>query len=460
MKGDISKARDTYTKAVEIFKRTKNWFGLIGAKYELGDLYYQTGEHNQAFIHYKEAIDLVEKIRSNILSLEERREFHEMYIKLYQKMVSTCVKLENYQKAFEYAERARSRVFAEMLSEKIPENKTISNTILSPNVLKDFSESILYYFVAYDDEIVGLLINQGQIKIAKSLGNLHDIQSDIRTILENSKDIEELPENYINSLHDIYQKLIQPFESHLMKDIIVIPHRELHYIPFAALWDGKLYLVEKHSIKLAPSATSLKLLKTREYPNKKALIIGNPTKDLEGAEHEAKLVKKILKEENTYEQIVLLLGENATTENIKREINTANLVHYSGHAFFDRTQPEKSGLRLHDRVFTIKDFADLHIPANLVVLSACETGLAKISPGDELEGLVRAIQLAGARYIIATLWPVNDYIARRIFEIFYLEKGSIAEKLKRSQEKIIKLYGNNMGEKSFWYWAPFQVYGG
>ncbi|NJE79674.1 hypothetical protein, partial [Thermococcus sp. GR4] len=158
-----------------------------------------------------------------------------MYIEVYQKMVSTCIKLEKYQKAFEYAERARSRVFAEMLSEKIPENNTISNTILSPNVLKDFSESILYYFVAYNDEIVGLLINQGQIKIAKFLGNLHEIRSNILTILENSKDIEKkLPENSINALNNIYKKLIQPFESHLMNDIIIIPHRELHYIPFAA----------------------------------------------------------------------------------------------------------------------------------------------------------------------------------------------------------------------------------
>ncbi|WP_460129054.1 CHAT domain-containing protein [Thermococcus prieurii] len=383
-----------------------------------------------------------------------------MYIEVYQKMVSTCIKLEKYQKAFEYAERARSRVFAEMLSEKIPENKTISNTILSPNLLKDPSESILYYFVAYSDEIVGLLINQGQIKSAKSLGNLHEIRSDIRTILENSKDIEGLPENSINALYNIYQKLIQPFESHLMEDIIIIPHRELHYIPFAALWDGKLYLIEKHSIKLAPSATSLKLLKTREYPNKKALILGNPTTDLEWAEDEAKIVEKILKEKQTYEDVVILLREDATTNNLKKEINTANLVHYSGHAFFDWAQPENSGLILNDGVFTIKDIAELHIPANLVVLSACETGLAKISPGDELEGLVRAIQLAGTRYVIATLWPVNDYIARKIFEIFYLEKGSIAEKLKSSQEKIIKLYKENIGEKSFWYWAPFQIYGG
>ena len=83
---------------------------------------------------------------------------------------------------------------------------------------------------------------------------------------------------------------------------------------------------------------------------------------------------------------------------------------------------------------------DLEMNADLIGLSACETGLAEIS-GVEVEGLVRAIHYGGDRYVIASLWKVNDKSTKEFFAKFYSEKGDVIGRLRKAILCMMKDYG-------------------
>jgi CHAT domain-containing protein/TPR repeat protein len=247
-------------------------------------------------------------------------------------------------------------------------------------------------------------------------------------------------------LKEIYKLLIEPIKQHLSKnkEIIIIPHSYLHQIPFQAL-KGEKYLIEDYKISFAQSASSLKFLKKGVGVG--ALIVGNPTKDLKHAEAEASEVAKLFINTNP------ILGDAATKERILKEIKNKEILHFACHGEFDPFNPAFSKVVLSDGSITAIDFMDLEMDANLTVLSACDTAKAEIARGDEVEGLVRAVQYGGCRFVIASLWRVDDKSTKELFVKFYSNKGDMVDRIKEAE---LSLKEEKYG---FYHWAPFQIYG-
>ena len=222
-----------------------------------------------------------------------------------------------------------------------------------------------------------------------------------------------------------------PLASHLFaRNVIIVPHGPLHYLPFTALRNPEgRWLVEDLAIVTVPSASVLSQLEAkRRGPPGDALVLGNPTTmkgpPLPFAENEARMVGA------HFAHSTVLLGGEATKGRFRALSPLASVIHLATHAEFLEEDPLATAILLatdgsDDGRLTVREIFDLKLSAQLVVLSACETGLGKLSRGDELVGLQRAFLYAGAPTVLTSLWKVGDRATLDLMRGLYERFGQI-----------------------------------
>ncbi|MBD2125408.1 CHAT domain-containing protein [Microcoleus sp. ZQ-A2] len=252
-----------------------------------------------------------------------------------------------------------------------------------------------------------------------------------------------------NRLQQLHQILIQPIADLLSTNpearVIFIPQNSLFLVPFPALKDeqGK-YLIEKHTILTAPSIQVLDLTRKQrqQVKGKDALVVGNPTMPsvppypgekpqqlapLPGAEAEAKAIAPLL---NTQP----LIGNQATESAVKQLLPKARIIHLATHGLLDDIRgigsaialtPDslssslgKGGQEGGNGLLTAEEILDLKLNAELVVLSACDTGRGRIT-GDGVVGLSRSLISAGVSSVIVSLGAVPDAPTASLMTEFY-----------------------------------------
>ena len=154
---------------------------------------------------------------------------------------------------------------------------------------------------------------------------------------------------------------------------------------------------------------------------------------------EAKAVKSL------YPDGKVLLESQATKRMVKRESPKHDILHFAAHAELSKDAPLSSAILLakdgkEDGRLTVKEIFEMELNADLVVLSGCETGLGKLSRGDEIVGLTRAFIYAGTPSVVASLWKVEDQSTAALMGSFYknLKTKSKAEALRQAQLELIR----------------------
>jgi CHAT domain-containing protein len=256
--------------------------------------------------------------------------------------------------------------------------------------------------------------------------------------------IQKTTTQQTQTLQKLHQLLIDPIADLLPNDsndrVIFLPQGALFFAPFAALQDEKgIPLIEKHTISTAPSIQTLdftqkrrQALKTQKY-DLHALVVGNPImpkvqfiagdppqplSPLPGAEAEAREIAHTLK-------VQPLIGSKATKATIVPKLSNTQIVHLATHGLLDDVQGlgvpgaialapsgQDNGLLTADEIFNLK------LNAELVVLSACDTGRGNLT-GDGVVGLSRSLIAAGAPSIIVSLWKVPDEPTALLMKEFY-----------------------------------------
>ncbi|MDZ8263442.1 CHAT domain-containing tetratricopeptide repeat protein [Nostoc sp. ChiQUE01b] len=304
-------------------------------------------------------------------------------------------------------------------------------------------------------------------------------------------------QNNFNRLHEL---LIDPIADLLPTKendkVIFIPQNSLFLVPFPALQDknGK-YLIEKNTILTSPSIQVLDLTHQQrqniEQRNSTSpLIVGNPTMpkvafkigstpqqltSLPGAEKEAKAIASLF---NTQ----ALIGNKATEAAIVKRLPQAGIIHFATHGLFDDIRgldsaiafaPSKGKLTLtpenlsslssplskqdkkDDGLLTAEEILDLKINADLVVLSACDTGRGRIT-GDGVIGLSRSLISAGTPSVIVSLWAVDDGSTAFLMTKFY-------QNLQQKLDKATALRNAILAAKKKYaspsQWAAFTLIG-
>jgi CHAT domain-containing protein len=260
-----------------------------------------------------------------------------------------------------------------------------------------------------------------------------------------------------NALHAhlrrMYEELLEPLRPSLTGGhLVIVPHGALHSIPFAALHDGSGYLLDRYAISYAPSADLLRL--TAERPAAEgiqSLVVGVADAQAPLIEREARTLAEILPDAK------LLLGDDASFARLREEGRHSRIVHLAAHGFVQRENPLFSAIRLANSWLTVFDLYRCSLPADLVTLSGCSTGLNEVVGGDELVGLLRGLLQAGARNALVSLWDVDDGSTTELMEGFYrrllLDGLSPVDALRAASLDLRGTYEDP------YHWAAFHLVG-
>ncbi|MGO9254871.1 MAG: CHAT domain-containing protein [Bryobacteraceae bacterium] len=253
-------------------------------------------------------------------------------------------------------------------------------------------------------------------------------------------------------LQDFYRQLIAPIEKDLKAaHLVIAPHDFLHYLPFHALLDGAQYLHSRYSISYTPSASVYYLCCTKQANTaNRSLVLGVPDPAAPQILNEVRAVASVLPNADVY------VGLEATHQVLQEKGSQSRFVHIATHGWFRQDNPMFSSIKLGTSELSLFDLYQLNLPAELVTLSGCGTGLNVVLGGDELMGLKRGLLYAGAQGVLLTLWDVNDRSTADFMQLFYrrlMINPNKAQALQYAMEEIRKAYAHPF------YWAPFVLVG-
>ena len=387
----------------------------------------------------------------------------------------------------------------EELIQKIKLNNPAYSTVINVT-LPDLAQvqtalntntALIEYWVSQETLVI-FTIDRTQIKSQLIEVSRRDLQRHIARARNGIAHQEEIMA--AESLKKLYQMVVEPVYHQLssFNSIVIIPHRSLHFLPFQALpIPGGKYMIERHAISYAPSASILyyclqKKVETGDHFL--GMALGNnevgTNKPLPGTDIEVIQLMKL------YPGAINRSNSEFLETAFKKESSDFNYIHIATHGVFNKLQPLHSYLLMNesptdDGQLTVDEIFGLRIKSQFVTLSACETALGDLDEGDELVGLSRAFIYAGTRGVIVSLWKVEDATTAWLMTRFHQYSRSgldAAEALTNAQRDLLAMNfsqiafrGKNIQmDKSIeeavlgksatqlrnpYYWAPFILIG-
>jgi CHAT domain-containing protein/Tfp pilus assembly protein PilF len=507
-----------YSQALVIVKEVGNKAGEGITLNNIGLVYNNQGQYADAEKTLFAAIEVLESLRSGLTDASKIGIF-ETQSQTYRLLQQALIAQNKTNTALEIAERGRARAFVELLAQRQSSDANNQLTIKPPTIqqIKQIAKvqnaTLVQYSIVYDD-----LKNHGKadwrqstlyIWMVKPTGEVAFKQVDLQSLttplaelVTNSRasigvrsrssigvrpteaSLQEAKATAIQRLQQLHQILIQPIAQFLPTDpnsqVIFIPQEFLFLVPFAALQDeqGK-YLIEKHTIFTAPAIQVLELThKARQQlgaqglaplQSKNILVMGNPTMpsipdstgklqqlpSLPGAETEAKAIAQLL---NTQ----AIIGKDATKSAILQQLTTARIAHLATHGLLDDFKgfgvPGAVALTPEGNdngLLTSSEILDMKLNAELVILSACDTGRGTIT-GDGVIGLSRSLITAGVPSLIVSLWSVPDAPTASLMTEFYQNLKQSSDKAQALRNAMLTTMKQHPDPKD---WAAFTLIG-
>ncbi|NUN65086.1 CHAT domain-containing protein [Pseudanabaena biceps] len=330
--------------------------------------------------------------------------------------------------------------------QKLPQGQAL----LYPLILSDRLELILF--------IPNKLPIRRSVKISES--QILQLIQDFRVNLRDDSSLDVLEP--ASKLYDI---LIKPIEADLVQTntILYAPDGLLRYVPLTALYDGKQWLVEKYGIN---NLVAYSLSNFGNNPPKDLRIVagafgGQPNSKKFGQAGLPASLTEVQAIATALPNTTKLLDNDFSRQATESLMRNNNIVHLATHAEFNIGKPENSFLIFGngDRIL-LNEMKDLPMSnVDLIVLSACQTGLGKLGNGIEILGFGYQVQRAGAKAAISSLWQVSDEGTQALMQEFYrnVKTGdrSKVESLRQAQIATIR-------SKDFshpFYWSAFIIIG-
>ncbi len=274
--------------------------------------------------------------------------------------------------------------------------------------------------------------------------------------------------------HNLYETYVtSPLAPYSQKRLLIMPDGLLHTFPFEALsTDGTIgnLLIHTYQTSYVSSASLWSRLQTN-YETNDSFVGFAPSfeNNLQDEEQFAVLPNNEKEIENItkYFDGTLYTSDQATLANFKRELTHHNIIHLATHAVANDQVPEYSFLAFakantdQESFLYVNDLYLEAIKANLVTLSACETGVGTLEKGEGVMSLSRAFFYSGAKSMLYTLWNINDYSSSMITETFYKELSLGAHKDEALQQAKLAFLEKNKDTKLShpYYWSSFIING-
>jgi CHAT domain-containing protein len=276
---------------------------------------------------------------------------------------------------------------------------------------------------------------------------------------------------WISPLRQLYQSLLAPIESagflNGKRTLRIVPHAELHYLPFQALVGGasETFLIERFEVSYAPSGSVwTRLVDRRRAPTAAGVLALAPLPERLSA-----TPAEIAGIESSFgRQATALLGPAASESRVRDAAASYDILHLATLGVLNKANPlfsyvELSGDSVHDGRLEVHEVFGMDLAARLVVLSACETALASgfradVPAGDDWIGLVRAFLFAGASNVVASLWRVEDRATAELMRLFYrsLKAGAGPSRALANAQRAML---DRRSTADPFFWAGFTVIG-
>lgn len=299
-----------------------------------------------------------------------------------------------------------------------------------------------------------LTLRQLPVSAAEPGRVLAQLQSNLAAALQLPPEAPALPaltRQAQRLLHRLYAWLIEPLalDWPTLHRLIVVPYGALHYLPFHLLYAGDDgYLIERCEIGVMPTAALL----TRPGPRRPrgAVALAHSWDGrLPHVEGEARAVQQ---------QFGGSLHVEATATRAALQQPPRQILHIAAHGEHRLDQPDLSYIQLADGRLLADDLMQQDLSYELIALSACETGQARVAGGEDLIGLGRGFLYAGAGALVTSLWPVADELAARLMRCFYARLSTGASKTAALREAQIAVHAERPALHPA-YWGAFQLVG-
>jgi CHAT domain-containing protein len=426
------------------------------------------GDKAGALKAYMDAIAASEKVRARFRSEEFKTGLFGEMQEVFGRAVQLLEEAGQPELAWEISERGRARALLDLLRNRVkfvPGTAVPADNFGRPTKLEDISsrlkpgEVVVGYHVLPARTYVWAIRSGGTQSIAVELG----LDALTRQVEEYRNALIHHRPAANETGGKLYDALVKPLSLGEGEAVAFIPHGALHYLPFQALWTGDKYLIQKHAVSYVPSGGTLVTLSVSRMAKSGKLFalgnpdLGDPALALPGAQREVEAIRALFPEAETYFQ------KEATRERLLQGVGQSRFVHVAAHASVDAVDPLYSKIYLAGANQTgaveARDIYAMKLDgAALVALSACETGLGKVSKGDEIWGFTRSFLSAGAPSLLVSLWPVSDESTEKLMKRFYgeLNRGNDARRALQSAQLEV------MGDPRFaspYFWSAFNLVG-
>lgn len=339
--------------------------------------------------------------------------------------------------------------------------------------LAEAGDGLLHYFWGAR-RVYALSIDKGKVHIV-DLGPQEELAQILRDYLlffQSNEVIEQSPDLFLQKSNELYQLLIAPLFSDLPTQLIIIPAGPLAYLPFETLVTKNVvnaqlatasYLLRHSRLLYAYSATLYAHLKKQPIRLSAnpllamAPFAGNGRSGYAQLSYSGEELAAI----RQYFPTEVLKDQVATRQAFLSRQKTCQILHLSTHAF-GYTPEQPPHIVFYDSLLTMADIYKLSVPADLVVLSACQTQTGQLASGEGVLGLGRAFIYAGTGSVIASLWNLNDRYTSQLMGDFYQHLAAHETKAEALRQAKLSFLDNPTVpsfQKSPYYWAGLTYYG-
>jgi CHAT domain-containing protein/predicted negative regulator of RcsB-dependent stress response len=391
---------------------------------------------------------------------------------------------EQYLRQMHYALNREYENFTKQLETQFPSYYNLKFNVATPTInnlqskLNDVTAIVSYFVDEKNNQIYIFQITSKKFRIQS-----HQLSKDFQRNLNglrNSIVYNEL-KTFKSAVEELSDILVPHGLPANIKELVLLPTGKLSIIPFEVLMSRKLnsensfasfpYLLKKYAIRYEFCA-ALILQKTALVASTEgSIFLCAPvvfTKDglneLPGTESEVNEIATLFESKKLKSSI--MLKEDANERIVKAgSLKTFSYLHFATHGIVDEANPALSKIFLYssgleDGHLYAGEIYTMELNADLVTLSACQTGLGKISKGEGVIGLSRALVYAGARNIIVSFWSVADQSTAILMKNFYKQKlespsSSFGAALRLAKLQLL----NDFEYAPPFYWAPFILVG-
>jgi CHAT domain-containing protein/Flp pilus assembly protein TadD len=496
--GQYADALKFYKQALVIVKEIGDKTGERATLNNIGGVYNSLGQYADAEKTLFAAIEVLESLRPGLTDADKISIF-DTQASTYRLLQQALVAQNKTNTALEIAERGRARAFVELLAEKLSSNVRVQGVApqqppINPlkieqiqQISREQNATLVEYSIVYSELYIWVVNPNGEVAFKQV--DLKSLNTPLTDLVTNSREaigargrsifkVTKPPApDQTQRLQQLHNLLIEPIAQFLPTNpidrVIFIPQNELFLVPFPALKDasGK-YLIEKHTILTAPGIQVLELTRKQrqQVAGKDVLVVGNPTMpsispkigerpqklaSLPSAEREAEAIAQLL---NTK----AITGNQATKTTVTQQMEKARIIHLATHGLLD----DFKGLGVPGAIalapsandnglLTSSEILDLKLNAELVVLSACDTGRGTIT-GDGVIGLSRSLISAGVPSIIVSLWSVPDAPTASLMTEFYRQLPQNPDKATALRQAMLTTMKQHPNPKD---WAAFTLIG-